>query len=85
MSKKECRYCGSTRNLETEHVKAKSKGGVKTILACRACNRSKQDKSKLVWLRWIKKNDKYRWRKIKDSQYRKRGDIADTVRKVSSE
>lgn len=85
MSKKECKYCGSTKYLEIEHIKAQSKGGAQTVLACRACNRSKQDKSLLTWLRWIKKNDRYRWRRIRDYQYRKRGDIADTVRKVSNE
>lgn len=85
MPKKECRYCGSTWNLEIEHVKAKSKGGDKTIIACRACNRSKGDKSLLAWLRWIKKNNKYRWGRIRDYQYRKKGDIANTVRKVSNE
>ena len=55
MSKKECKYCGSTRNLEIEHIKAQSKGGAQTILAYKGCNRSKQAKSLLAWLRWIKK------------------------------
>lgn len=78
-------YCGSTRNLEEEHIKPKSKGGVTTGIACKACNRSKGDKSTLTWLRWIKKNDPYRWRRIKDFQKRKRGKIADDARKVANE
>lgn len=82
---KECIYCGSTRNLEKEHIKPKSKGGVTIGIACKACNRSKSDDSVLTWFRRIKKNKEYRWSKTKNFQKRKRGNIAAIARKVASE
>ena len=41
MVKKSCVYCGSTWNPKKDYIKPKSKGGVKTVIACKACNRSK--------------------------------------------
>ncbi len=85
MIEKVCKYCGSSWKIEKEHIKPKSKGGVTTVNACQACNRSKADKTLLTWLRWLKKNDKYRGQRIRKWQYKKRGNIADIVRKVAKE
>ena len=81
----ECRYCGSSRGIEEEHVRAASKGGARTIPACRACNRSKGNKSLMEWFRWLKKNDQYRWRRIKDYNYGKKNEIAKKVQKIRDE
>jgi 5-methylcytosine-specific restriction endonuclease McrA len=82
---RKCKYCGSTRHAEKEHVKAKSKGGRKTVKACRRCNRSKSNKGLMEWLRWLKKNDLYRWRRIKNYNYRKKNAIAKKIQKVRDE
>ena len=82
---KTCKYCGSPWHTEEEHVKAKSKGGRKTVDACRACNRSKGKKSLMSWLRWLKKNDPYRWRRIRDYNYGKTNLIARKVQRVRDE
>jgi len=81
----ECTYCGSTRNIQGEHVIAQSKGGVRTVPACRICNQSKGDKQLMEWLRWIKKNDTYRWNNIKSYNRGKRSDIAKKVQKIRDE
>lgn len=80
-----CMYCGSSRTLENEHIRAASKGGVRTIPACRACNRSKGDKPLMEWLRWLKRSDHYRWNRIKNYNRGKRNDIAKKVQKVRDE
>jgi len=80
-----CIYCGSNWHTEEDHVKAKIKGGQKTVEACRACNRSKGNKSLMDWLRWLKKNRKRRWRKVKEHNYRKKNPIAKRVHKVRYE
>jgi len=85
MTKSICQYCGSSWKIENEHIKPKSRGGVTTINACQNCNQSKGDKTLLTWFRWLKKNDRYRWQRIKKFQYRKRGKIAETCRKVANE
>lgn len=85
MVKKSCVYCGSTWNPEKDHIKPKSKGGVKTAIACQACNRSKSNDTLLAWFRRLKKNKEYRWASIKNFQKRKRGKIANIARKVASE
>jgi len=41
----QCNYCGSTWYIEDEHPRAASRGGVSTIPVCKACNRSKGDKT----------------------------------------
>lgn len=80
-----CTYCGSSRKIQRDHVKPQSKGGVFTIPACAACNQSKGVKTVLSWLRWLKKNDQYRWRRIFNFNQRKRNPIAVTVRRVYEE
>ena len=80
-----CRYCGSTIETQEEHVRAKSKGGSRTVPACRACNQSKGTKPLMKWLRWLKKNNKYRWNRIKKYNYRKKNNIAKKVQKVRDE
>lgn len=81
MAKRECIYCGSTWNIEDEHVRARSRGGVATQKACLACNRSKGSKTLAEWFDWLKKNDRYRWNRIVNYQKFKRGNIADMVRR----
>jgi len=83
--KKVCTYCGSSRKIVEEHVKAKSKGGAKTVPACLACNSSKGDKALMEWLRWIKRNDQYRWRQIRNYNKGKSSDIAKKVQKIEDE
>jgi|WetSurMetagenome_2_1015567.scaffolds.fasta_scaffold25146_3 5-methylcytosine-specific restriction endonuclease McrA len=80
-----CTYCGSTIETQDEHVIAQSKGGVATIPACRVCNQSKGDKPLMDWLRWVKRNDSYRWNRIKDFNYGKKNDIAIKVQTVRDE
>jgi hypothetical protein len=85
MSGNYCTYCGSSRRIEYDHIKPKSKGGVTTTEACMACNRSKGNKSLLQWLRWIRVNDPYRWRMISNYHYAQRGKIAQIVHQVRDE
>jgi len=80
-----CSYCGSSIETQDEHVIAESKGGVQTISACRACNQSKGDKPLMDWLRWIKRNDSYRWGRIKDYNYGRKNEIALKVQQVRDE
>ncbi|RLG29816.1 hypothetical protein DRO03_06250 [Methanosarcinales archaeon] len=80
-----CRYCGSTWQTEDDHVIAESKRGKRTVPACRACNRSKGDKPLMEWVRWLKKNDPYRWSRIKKYNYGKKNDIARKVQKIRDE
>lgn len=82
---KQCVYCGSTRSIQEEHVRAFSKGGSNTILACRKCNQSKGDKPLMEWLRWVKHNDRYRWNRIEEFNYQKKGPIAKKVHKIRDE
>ena len=49
-----CSYCGSEDNLSVDHLIPRIKGGAdesdNLILACRACNSSKQGRDMLVWM-----------------------------------
>ncbi|MBT9147289.1 MAG: hypothetical protein DDT32_01043 [Syntrophomonadaceae bacterium] len=80
--KKVCMYCGSSRKIVLEHIIARSKGGVKTVPACEACNSSKGTKALMEWLRWIKSNNPYRWRRIRNYNKGKSSDIARKVQKI---
>ena len=80
-----CTYCGSTWQTENDHVIAKSKRGKRTVPACQACNRSKGDKPLMQWLRGSKKNEPYRWSRIKNYNYGKKNDIASKVQKIRDE
>ena len=80
-----CTYCGSSKNIEEDHVLAKSKGGVTTIPACKNCNRSKGDKPLMEWLRWVKENDSYRWNQIIKHNFNKKNDIAQKIQKIRDE
>lgn len=80
-----CIYCGSSWETEDDHVIAKSKGGKRTMPACQACNRSKGNKPVMVWLRWLKNNNLYRWDRIKKYNYRKKNSIARKVQKIRDE
>ena len=77
-----CMYCGSTRHTEKDHVIAESKGGRKTVPACRACNASKGDKSLSHWLSSLKKQKSYKWKRIKKHNYGRRNPIAKVVQSV---
>ncbi len=80
-----CRYCGSAIETQEDHVIAKSKGGSRIVRACRACNQSKGSKPLMEWLRWLKKNDRYRWNRIEEYNYGRKNDIAVKVQKVRDE
>lgn len=77
-----CTYCGSTIQTQDDHVIARTKGGVSTVLACRACNQSKSAKPLMDWFRWLKYCDSYRWERVVQHNFGKRTEIADKVRRV---
>ncbi|MBP7720802.1 MAG: hypothetical protein KA108_09285 [Candidatus Fermentibacter sp.] len=77
-----CYYCGSSINLENDHVRAKSKGGVTTVVACAACNRSKGSKALSEWLRWLRENDSYRWGRIVLNQEKRNNRVSQIVRTI---
>jgi len=81
----ECMYCGSTWHTQDEHVRAQSKGGRAIIPACAACNSSKGNKPLMEWFRWVKVNDRYRWRRIVDYNSGRRNEIAQKVHRVRDE
>lgn len=76
-----CTYCGSRWHIEDDHVRPSNKGGVKKVSSCRACNRSKGASNLAEWLDRIKKEDSYRWRRIKKYQKYKRFPFAQMIRK----
>ena len=80
-----CTYCGSNRNIQDDHIRAQSKGGVSTTEACATCNQSKGDKPLMEWLRWLKKNDPYRWNRIKNYNFGKKNLIAIKIQKIRDE
>ena len=82
---KNCSYCGSTRNIVNDHIIAEIKGGSETVPACEACNLSKGSKAPMEWLRWLKKNDQYRWRNIVNYNNGKKNKIAKKVHIVRDE
>ncbi len=82
--KVKCYYCGSTRLIEDEHIRAQSKGGVSTVPGCMACNRSKSDEAPAVWVDRLIKNDRSRWRRIRDYQKGRRTPFAIMVRRRRS-
>lgn len=83
--KVECQYCGSKWNIQDDHVRAKSKGGVSTLPVCQKCNSSKGDKALMEWFRWLKRNDKYRWNRIVDYHHGCRSTISQKVHIVRDE
>ena len=80
-----CTYCGSSWNPEDDHVIAEIKGGVSTVPACSACNSSKGVKQLMEWLRWVKENDKYRWKRIVEYNYGRKNKIAQKIQKIRDE
>lgn len=85
MAKIICTYCGSSRNIQNDHVKAQSKGGVTTVPACSSCNQSKSDKQLMTWLRDTKEGNSYKWNRIVDQNKGKRSTIAQKIRKIRDE
>jgi hypothetical protein len=57
----ECVFCGSTENLQTDHLIPKSRGGSDSadnlVLSCQKCNASRSDKGIFEWL-GLKEKDK---------------------------
>jgi hypothetical protein len=57
----ECIYCGSTKNLTTEHILPVSCGGPDTadnvIKACQSCNSKKGDKRLYTWIGLANKDE----------------------------
>jgi len=51
---KECVFCGSIDNLQTDHLIPKSRGGSDSadnlVQSCRSCNTSRNDKGIFEWL-----------------------------------
>lgn len=85
MAKEICTYCGSNRNIQNDHIQAQSKGGATTTPACATCNQSKGNKALMEWLRWIKINDRYRWKRVVAFHKGKRGSISQKVQKIRDE
>ena len=84
-TKTKCTYCGSTRNIENDHVRAKTKGGVTTVPACKACNTSKGTKPLMEWVRYVKANNHYRFRRMCMRNKNKRNNIALKINKIKNE
>ena len=78
----ECTYCGSNRLIEQDHVKAKARGRVSTVPACRSCNRTKNKKTLRSFLIYVFENNKYRWKRIVKHNKGKRSQIAKQVRTI---
>ena len=57
----ECVFCGSTENLQTDHLIPKSRGGSDSadnlVQTCQKCNTSRNDKGIFEWL-GLKEKDK---------------------------
>lgn len=81
----QCTYCGSAWKSQRDHVIARSKGDSTTVTACAACNQSKGSKPLMVWLRWLKRNERYRWNRIVAHNAGKRSVIAHKVHRVRDE
>lgn len=81
-NQKKCSYCGSTRHIEQDHVRAKSKGGKTTVDACRKCNRSKGDKSLKDWMDSLKKENPYRYYRVKNNVKGKRNYGAKKIKNI---
>lgn len=81
----DCTYCGSSRNIQDDHIKAQIKGGTTTTPACSSCNQSKGSKTLLNWLRWIKIHRSYKWNRIKSHNKGKKKKISKLVQKVRDE
>lgn len=80
-----CTYCGSSRKIHQDHIIAKSKGGVKTTPACANCNWSKGNKPLMEWIRYLKKNNPYRYKRIINHNKGKRSNIAKKIQKIRDE
>jgi HNH endonuclease len=60
----ECVFCGSTEELETDHLIPKARGGSDSadnlVLSCKTCNTSRSDKGVFEWLGLKKKDELHR-------------------------
>jgi hypothetical protein len=61
---RECVFCGSKENLETDHLIPKSRGGSdepdNLVLSCKTCNTSRNNKGVFEWLGLKKKDQLHR-------------------------
>ncbi len=61
---KECVFCGSKENLQTDHLIPRSRGGGDSadnmVLSCPKCNDSRGDKGVFVWLGLKEKDNLHR-------------------------
>ncbi len=61
---KECVFCSSTENLQTDHLIPRSRGGSDSadnlVLSCGQCNSSRNDKGVFEWLGLKKKDSLHR-------------------------
>ncbi len=61
---KECVFCHSTENLQTDHLIPRSRGGTdggdNLVLSCQACNGARSDQGVFQWLGLKRKDDLHR-------------------------
>jgi len=61
---KECVFCGSMQDLQTDHLIPRARGGTDSadnlVLSCRSCNSSRGDKGVFEWLGLKKKDNLHR-------------------------
>ncbi len=61
---KECVFCGSTTDLQTDHLIPKARGGSDSadnlVLSCKTCNTSRNDRGIFEWLGLKKKDSLHR-------------------------
>lgn len=79
---KTCVYCGSNSHIHSDHVIARSKGGVSTVPACACCNQSKSAKPLMEWLHWVKKNNDKKWEQIVKHNFGKSNPVAKKVHTI---
>lgn len=84
MGKRKCRYCGSTRHIENDHVKPRSKGGKATVPACRSCNRSKSNLSLQKWLTNMKLTNPSRYYRIKRYSSQRKTPLNGRIKKYTN-
>lgn len=80
-----CVYCGSTEQIQEDHLIARSRRGRSTVPACAYCNQSKGAKQPMVWLRWIKRNKPQHWGRIVAHNRGKRNPVAKKVHTIVAE
>lgn len=61
---KQCVFCGSIKDFQTDHLIPRSRGGLdisdNVVLSCQSCNASRGDKGVFEWLGLKRKDDLHR-------------------------